>query len=117
MSEEFKVAEWLGLRGGCSDRQKGAVVEFLEQIDRKGSEGLKLATVGTEGGGKSRGCGGIKGAAGETWGIGQIVGKMLKRHRKRVWGSKRPGKNGRLFGKGLARKVRTTMPRQADGGW
>ena len=25
MSEELQVAEWLGLRGGCSDRQKGAI--------------------------------------------------------------------------------------------
>ena len=42
LSEDLQVAEWLGLRGGFCDRQKGAVLEFLEEIDRKGSRGLGL---------------------------------------------------------------------------
>ena len=46
MSEELQVAEWLGLRGGCSDRQKGAIVEFLVEIDRKGSRGLEMQGSG-----------------------------------------------------------------------
>ena len=46
MSEELQVAEWLGLRGGCSDRQKGAIVEFLVEIDRKGSRGLEMQLSG-----------------------------------------------------------------------
>ena len=51
MSEERNMAEWLRLRGGHSDRQKGVVVEFLEQIS-------------------SRGMGRSKGAVGWTWGKG-----------------------------------------------
>ena len=46
MSEELQVAEWLGLRGGCSDRLKGAIVEFLVEIDRKGSRGLEMHVSG-----------------------------------------------------------------------
>ena len=46
ISEELKVAEWLGFRIGCSDRQKGIVVEFLEWIDRKGSDGLEQPPSG-----------------------------------------------------------------------
>ena len=46
MSEELQVAEWLGLRGGCSDRQKGAIVEFLVEINRKGSRGLEMQLSG-----------------------------------------------------------------------
>ena len=46
MSEELQVVEWLGLRGGCSDRQKGAIVEFLVEIDRKGSRGLEMQVSG-----------------------------------------------------------------------
>ena len=45
MSEEMKVAEWLGLRG-CSDRQMVVVVEFLEQIYGKGREGLEQQALG-----------------------------------------------------------------------
>ena len=46
MSEELQAAEWLGLRGGCGDRQKGAIVEFLVEIDRKGSRGLEMQLSG-----------------------------------------------------------------------
>ena len=41
MSEELQVAKWLGLRGGYCDRQKGAVLEFLEEIGRMGSGGSR----------------------------------------------------------------------------
>ena len=46
MSEGLQVAEWLGLRGGCSDRQKGAMLEFLVEMDRKGSRGLEMQVSG-----------------------------------------------------------------------
>ena len=34
------------LRGGCNHRQKGAIVEFLVEIDRKGSRGLEKQVSG-----------------------------------------------------------------------
>ena len=46
LDEEKKVAEWLGLRGGCSVKHKELMIDFLRDINRKGKEGMEQQLSG-----------------------------------------------------------------------
>ena len=46
LDEEKKVAEWLGLRGGCSVKHKELMIDFLRDINSKGKEGMEQQLSG-----------------------------------------------------------------------